>query len=459
MDRVYNALKEIVGERFVSNQQEELYLYSRDPGTMDPVWPDYVVMPASTEEVQKIVMLANQEKIPLVPQGGGLVLSGLTIPLKGGILVDMKRMNRIIEVNKNSRYVIVEAGCSHGLLQSYLNQNYPDLRHSLPDSPPISTVGGNVCIHGSGHLSQVYGFHSDMVNGMEVVLPTGEICKIGSCSTSPYWFARAPLPDLAGLFLGWFGTTGIMTKISLKLYPHKRMKDVMLFLTENPEYISDIIYKVTDTEVAEDITISCAPKPDWMDGFQLTSIAIVGRNKAELDFKFRTIRSALASYIDSREGGFMYMPPAMKHNFTEVPLRSTARFADVKKGGGFEYVGAIMPVDKFPDAYRAGHEIAQRCETTYSLSARIIGRAHCMMFSCAYAFNRADKADVDRAKQALHETSKTVLELGGIPWKAEFPAQQLILERMDPNTLRLMEQVRKLMDPNGIMNPGNWEVK
>ena len=82
-----------------------------------------------------------------------------------------------------------------------------------------------------------------------------------------------------------------------------------------------------------------------------------------------------------------------------------------------------------------------------------------MMFSCAYAFNRADKADVDRAKQALHETNKAVLELGGIPWKAEFPAQQLILERMDPNTLRLMEQVRKLMDPNGIMNPGNWEVK
>ena len=92
---------------------------------MDPVWPNYVVMPNSTEEVQKIVMLANQEKIPVVPQGGGLVLSGLTIPLKGGILMDMKRMNRIIEGNKTSRYVVLEAGCSHGLLQSYLEQNYP----------------------------------------------------------------------------------------------------------------------------------------------------------------------------------------------------------------------------------------------------------------------------------------------------------------------------------------------
>ena len=82
-----------------------------------------------------------------------------------------------------------------------------------------------------------------------------------------------------------------------------------------------------------------------------------------------------------------------------------------------------------------------------------------MMFSCAYAFNRADQEDVERAKQALHETNKVVLELGGIPWKAEYPAQQLIMVKMDPNTLRLMEQFKKFIDPNGIMHPGNWEVK
>ncbi len=459
MDRILEALKEIVGERFVSNRQEELFLYSRDPGTMDPVWPNYVVMPNSTEEVQKIVMLANQEKIPVVPQGGGLVLSGLTIPLKGGILMDMKRMNRIIEVNKTSRYVVLEAGCSHGLLQSYLEQNYPELRHSLPDSPPISTVGGNVSIHGSGHLSQVYGFHSDMVNGMEVVLPTGEVCAIGSCSTTPYWFARAPLPDLAGLFLGWFGTTGIMTKISLKLYPRQRMKDIMMFVTENPDYLPDIISRITETEMAEDVNVSCSAKPNWMDGFQLTAAAIMGNSELELDFKRKMIRNALGSYIDDREGGFMTMPPNMKKGFLEVPQRSVAKFADVKKGGGYEYVGSIMPVEKFPEAYRLGIDIANRLGITYSFTARIIGRAHCMMFSYAYAFNRADKADIEIAKNALHATNAAVLELGGIPWKAEAPAQRQIMEKMNPNTLRLMDRVKKLLDPNGIMNPGNWEVK
>jgi len=196
-----------------------------------------------------------------------------------------------------------------------------------------------------------------------------------------------------------------------------------------------------------------------MDGFQLTSIALMGNSQAELDFKFKMIRNALASYIDSREGGFMYMPPNMKKNFLEIPQRTPARFADVKKGGGFEYVGAIMPIEKFTAAYHAGHEIAKRCETTYSLTARIIGRAHCMMFSCAYAFNRADQADVERAKHALHETNIAVLELGGIPWKSEEPAQALIMQKMDPITLQLMDKIKKLLDPNGIMNPGNWEVK
>lgn len=458
MDRICNSLTAIVGEKYVSNRQEELFIYSRDPGTMDSSWPGWVAMPETPEEVREIVLLANRERIPLVPMGGGLVLSGLTIPLRGGVVLDMKRMNKIIQVNKMSRYVIVEAGVSQGQLQSHLERNYPDLRHSMPDSPPISTVGGNVSIHGSGHLSQAYGFHSDMVNGIEVVLPTGEICRVGTCSASPYWFARAPLPDLAGLFLGWFGTTGIMTKVSLKLFPRQKKKDVMMFVVENPDYIPDIIYRITGTEVAEDINVISAPKPDWMEGFQLTNIALTANTDLEMDFKRKTVRAALAEYMDRKEGGFMFLADDMKKGFLETPQRSVARYADVRKGGGFEYVGAIMPVEAFPAAYREGLAIAARCGTTYSFTVRIIGRAHCMMFAFAYPFNRADREDVERARRALHETNAAVLEMGGVPWKAEAPAQRQILEKTDPNTLLLMKKIRGLLDPNGIMNPGNWEV-
>ena len=97
MEKVYRELVEIVGSEYVSNQPEELFIYSRDMGTMLPSTPDLVVMPNSTEEVQKIVLLANREGVPIVPMGGGLVLSGLTRPLKGGIVMDMKRMNRILD--------------------------------------------------------------------------------------------------------------------------------------------------------------------------------------------------------------------------------------------------------------------------------------------------------------------------------------------------------------------------
>lgn len=457
-DRIYQSLAGIVGEKYVSSRPEELYLYSRDPGTMEPHAPDYVVLPGSVEEVQRIVLLANQERIPLVPLGGGLVLSGLSIPLRGGIVLDMKRMDRILEVNDRGRYALVEAGVPGGRLQAYLERYHPHLRHSMPDAPPIATVVGNALIHGSGHLSQVYGFHSDMVNGLEVILPTGEICKIGSSAVSPYWFSRAPLPDLAGLFLGWLGTTGIVTKLAIKLYPKQPLKDVLTFVTEDPELVPDIVYRVTATEMVEDLTIWAQPKPDWAEGFQNTDIFVTGNTEEELQFKRRTIRAALKDYIDSRQAGFNQMTGGMKATFLEIPQRSIGTFADVKKGGGFEYVGPIMPVEKFPEAYRAGMEIAARYDNTYSFTVRIIGRAHCMMFAFAYPFNRADAADVERAHMALHATNEAVLAMGGIPWKPEAPAQKLILEHMDANTLELMRRVQRLLDPNGIMNPGNWEV-
>jgi glycolate oxidase len=148
----------------------------------------------------------------------------------------------------------------------------------------------------------------------------------------------------------------------------------------------------------------------------------------------------------------------MKKMFLEAPASALVRFADVRKGGGFEYVGAIMPIELFPKAYRMGEEIGERYDAAYSTGARVMGLGHCMMFFYAYAFNRADASDVERAQRALEETNQVALEMGGIPWKAEAPAQKQIIQRMDPNTYGLMNRLRSLLDPKGIMNPGNWEV-
>jgi len=457
MEDVYQALVKIVGAEYVSMAPEERFIYARDPGTMEPSEPDLVAMPNSAEEVRQIVLLANDKRVPVVPMGGGLVLSGLTRPLKGGIVLDMKRMNRILEVSEMGRSVLVEAGASQGMLQAYLKKHHPGFKHSIPDSPPIATIAGNLLIHGSGHLSATGGFHSDMLNGMEVVLPTGEIVKVGSCAASPYWFSRAPLPDLAGLFIGWHGTTGIVTKLAIKLYPERRLGDVRIFVTEDPELVPEVIHCVGGVAIAEDILAYMTNTPEWMRGFQMVSIKYGGETREELRLKRDLLRESTRRLIDAKVGGFMPVPEAMKNRFLEEPQSTLALFADAREGGGFEYVGGIMPIDLFPLAYQKGQEIGERHGVPCATGARIIGMGHCMMFFYGYAFNRADDSDVKLAQQALESTNEAVLEMGGIPWKAEAPAQKQIIARMDPNTFSLMNRLRDVLDPNRIMNPGNWE--
>ena len=458
MNSIVAALAKIVGDAYVSDAAEERWFYGRDPGTMPPAEPDVVVMPGTTEEVQAVVRLANEKKIPVVPMGAGLVLSGLTRALRGGIVLDLKRMNRVLEVNPISRYAVVEAGTSQGMLQAYLKKHHPQLKHSMPDAPPMATIGGNVLIHGSGHLSAAHGFHSDMLNGLEVVLPTGEVARIGSCAVSEGWFARAPLPDIAGLFLGWAGTTGIVTRLAIKLFPRFRHDDVAIFVADDPEVMPDVLNRLTGAQVAEDVTAWMSPKPAWAAGHQHVNVCWGGNTREELIWKRNLLRAAVRDYIDRRVAGFMPLPPPMKKRFTKLPDSQLTTFADVRKGGGFEYVGAIMALERFADAYRLGQAVAAEHHVTYSLGARIVGVGHCMMFFFAYAFNRADADDVARAQAALEQTNLRVIDLGGIPWKAEVPAQQAIAARMDPGFGLLIDRVRRVLDPNGIMNPGNWEV-
>jgi glycolate oxidase len=457
MSDFIRQLAVITGQEFVSAEPEERYIYSMDPGTMPPVLPDAVVMPGSVQEVEQIMRLANSHKVPVVPMGGGLVLSGLTRALNGGIILDMKRMNRILRVNPVSRYAVVEGGASQGMLQAYLKKNHPELKHSMPDAPPIATLAGNVCIHGSGHLSVLGGFHSDMLTGMEVVLPTGDIVRTGSCSVSRDWFARAPLPDLSGLFLGWSGTTGVVTKLGIRLFPNYKHNDMLIFVCEDADIMPDIISRLTGAQVAEDMTPWMSPKPEWARGFLHINISYGAHSKKELTFKRNLLQASVRKYLDSKIAGFLPMPPPQKSRFLKVPSSDLVTFADIRKGGGFEYVGAIMSIEHFAEAYRAGLEIARNHNVSYSMGSRIIGAGHAMMFFYAYAFNRADREDVKRAQQALEATNTAALELGGIPWKAELPAQKQIIDKMDLNTFNLMNRIRSLLDPNHIMNPGNWE--
>jgi FAD/FMN-containing dehydrogenase len=451
MNPTYQSLIAIVDAEHVSGRPEELYIYSFDLGTSEPHRPDYVVSPGTTGQIQEIVRLANRENIPVVPLGGGMSLAGLAVPLKGGILLDLKRMDRIIEVNEKARYAVLECGVSQGQLTSYLERHHPHLTHSEPGAPPAATIAGNIMIHGQGDLAQPYGFNSDMVNGLEVVLPTGEVCCFGSCAVGTHWFTNHPLPDM-GLFLGWCGTTGIITKLSIRLLPAKRIRGIGRFVVDDEELVPEIIYKLTHTQMAEDIIAFSSAIPPFASELQHFTVNIAADSEKEFEMKQEIIwDDTLGEYIKRGDGAYL--------GFTRGLERpQISRTSDYKKGGGFEYVGSIMPVERYPECYRMGRKISEKYDIPYTVTGRCIGAAHSMMFAWTYAFNRADPATIDGARNALHETDRLVMELGGVIWKPGVYGQRLIMERLDPGTRELMKKIKRLLDPKGIMNPGNWEI-
>lgn len=452
MNSIYEQLKAIVGEEYASNRREELFTYSKDLGTSNPQWPEYVVIPKTVEQLQQIVLLANREKVAIVPLGGGITLAGLALPLQGGIIIDLKRMEQILEVNEQGRYIVVEAGISQGRITSYLKKNHPKLMHSEPGAPPAATVGGNLSIHGQGDLAHPYGFNTDMVNGLEVILPTGEIAQFGSCAVGSGWYTMHPLPDV-GLFLGWNGTTGIITKVSLRLFPYKAVRSSDIFVVEDEELVPEVLHSITHLGMTEDLIATSSAIPPAMNELHHISIEITGDTDEEVEFKRHLVfDQQLSRYIRNGTGGIL----AVDQNRDRPQV---SKSADWKKGGGFEYVGAIVPVSFYPECYRQGVEISSRHDIPYTVLGRTIGANHGMMFSWSFAFNRADEGSVRHAREALHETDELVMKMNGTIWKPAVFGQQLMMNRMNPNTLQLMKKVKTLLDPNGIMNPGNWEIK
>jgi len=451
--KILEKLEEIVGKDFVSNKKEDLFIYSQDPGASQPRPVDYVTMPKTVDEIQKIVRLANEEKIPIIPMGGGLTLSGLSIPIKGGIVLDLKRMDEIIEIDELSRYALIEAGVTTGKLLSYLEKHHPNLEASIPDAPPSVTIAGNALINGSGFLSQKHEDHGSMINGLEVVLPNGEFCKLGSCAVSNYWFTRGPIPDFIGLFTSSFGTMGIATKLSIKLFPKPKLRDLIFGLFKDPKKIPKLLLKITHSEIAEDIILGVQDIPKWMKGNIHIIVFITGDNNLELETKKEKLNQIFREF----NGNDTDIPEKLKKFYLEKPIFYSGT-ADFRKGGGFEYVGSFMPLEKIPDAILDGYNISNKHGIIPTIGCRVIGKCHTILYFVSYAFNRADPKDIQNARNALEDTNKMVLELGGIPWKAELDAQQLIIQKMDSNYKILFDMIRKELDPNGIMNPGNWEI-
>jgi glycolate oxidase subunit GlcD len=211
-EQLVKRLRQLVGPRYVLDERSELLVYESDGLTEFRVPPALVVLPKTGEQVQETVRLSNEYGIPFTARGAGTGLSGGSVPVPGGLVISLARMNRVIEVDYRNRRAVVEPGVLNlELSQLTMPQGYyyaPD-----PSSQPACTLGGNVAENAGGPHCLKYGVTLNHVLALEVVTPDGELVTLGGTGGDAVGY------DLLGLFIGSEGTFGIATKLTLRLEP------------------------------------------------------------------------------------------------------------------------------------------------------------------------------------------------------------------------------------------------
>jgi len=204
-------LQRAVGAEHVLYAPEDLIAYEYD-ATIDRARPDVVVFPVTTEEVAAAVRIAAEYDQPVTPRGSGTGLSGGALPVLGGLLIVMTRMNRIIEVDPQNRIAVVQPGVINLALQEVVARDgliyAPD-----PSSQRVCTLGGNVANNSGGPHTLAHGSTVNHVLGLELVLPDGRVTRVGGR------LLDVPGVDLRGLLVGSEGTLGIVTEITVRLVP------------------------------------------------------------------------------------------------------------------------------------------------------------------------------------------------------------------------------------------------
>ncbi|MFA6805151.1 MAG: FAD-binding oxidoreductase, partial [Candidatus Methanomethylophilaceae archaeon] len=208
--RIIDEIEKVVGKDGYSTSMAVLYTYGFDASIFHNT-PDIVVQPASTEQVSEIMKIANRENIPVVPRGSGTGLCGAAVPIKGGIVLAMQKMNKIKRISVADLWVDVEAGCIYNDLNAELAK-YGFFFPPSPGSAEACQVGGMVATNASGMRAVKYGATRDFVLGLTFVKADGEIVRSGTRTIKD-----ASGYQLARLMCGSEGTLGIITEITFKL--------------------------------------------------------------------------------------------------------------------------------------------------------------------------------------------------------------------------------------------------
>src|ERR671919_362527 len=404
-DAILDELVQICGEEHVFAGASARFNRARVPSPF-PVhrWEDYVpdavVLPTSAEQISEVVKLANRERVPVVPRAGGTGLTDGAVPLRHGIMVDVKLMNRILELDLEDRTVTVQPGINMLKLSEELKPQgfiYPD----NPASYPCSLVGGRIGTSGWSLLGGRYGHTRDLVVSFQLVLPTGDIIEVGDGGGRNVRKSSTGY-QLKHLFMGHQGTLGIATEATLELVPR-------------PETEFSAFFAYSDYETA------------WRSTGALAQSGIATLAGVVL-FDERKL-----AYLRRDDEAYIPQPalPTVREEWHAIADRLIERFDMFDDWGMFAYTnGAYKPWADYLTEIDIGIWEMQWDDESWAAwveAKRDIAEVairHGGSISACHGASRAGEVDL------------VPLELGG--------------------GFEVMKKVKRALDPNNIMNPGKY---
>jgi len=473
------ALQDIVGAENVSDARPVVEAYvTKAIMDVSSEAPEVVVRPQSVEEIQLILRLANQKRTPVVPHSGGLSGGEATPTREGAVLLDLRRMNKIIEVNTDARYMIVEPGVTSAQAWKHMQDNYPDYRPGIPDgAPPSATIVGDHLDRGFHFLSTKYGPAADAVLGLEAVLPTGEVVRTGAGAlpTSKWFYKWMFGPDLTGLFLGSQGTLGVVTKMAVKIYPMSKFREVVAFGASHWKYLVEPCLEVLKTEsvdLAQGGNYHLAttrraryqwpplPKPKLLPNVWM-NFELGAETPEQLKAVKERIMEILKKYqmkYYSEEDIFEW-----KLDFRSIvarltkPNRISVPYAG-HKGGGLLFITWYVPWQDSGKFCEAAEKLMEshKVSPVVWLAAVDHGRQALVMPIVLFDPKVAD--EFKSVEELDREMTGQFLEMGGIPYRPNLRVHAPLAMAKSIGYYDLLKKIKRAVDPNGIMHPGRLEL-
>lgn len=453
LGRIIVQLRKIVGRDNAIADKAELLCYSYDASCYSRL-PDVVVFPNNTEEVSKVMRLANRERIPVTPRGAGTSLSGGPVPANAGIVMVLARMNKILDFDEDNLTLTCEVGLTLRGLNKFLAKK--GLHFPIdPGSGEAATLGGMIGENASGMHSLRYGKTRDRVLSLEVVLPNADIAQVGSKC-----FKSASGYNLKELFIGSEGTLGIITKATLRLSP----------IPDNYAVIS-ASFKTT---VAAGRAISKVVKK----GIPISALEFMDENSVNVVKSFtglplpnaaamvliectgskREVQSHLANVVEilRREGAFKPRVSSDREEADKLWYARKATYGAISRIRPTAIqADPVVPVSRLPDYLARLDMIAKK----YAIKIISYGHAADGNLHPTVLIDERNPEEITNARRALAEIYQSALELGGTltgehgigAEKSEY----FNLEWPD-NVVAMMRGIKAALDPNNIMNPEKW---